>query len=296
MKTPITCILLCLLATKLAFAHQSHPAGDSQYQLTNITPSLSMLSKKGGNIIVSQGDDGLLIIDNGYADLASDLQTALQHIEQPTALKYIINTHWHFDHTGANELLGQSATIVAHDNVRKRLSTASEIPLFNYKGKAHPKHALPSLTYPQAMRIHFNNDELQLQHYANSHTDGDTVVFFKHANLIHMGDLMFYPNFPFVDIHNGGNAINYANNIKQINNSIDDQTVVIPGHGPITDKKGLSKFQHMLETTVEEVKAMKDKGLDLNAAQKQGLSKQWESWGKGFIDENNWISFIYQSL
>ena len=297
MKTISTLLFgVALAVSNTVLAHQTHPAKETQYQQTKITDSLSMLHKKGGNIIVSQGEDGVLIIDNGYADLADDLKTALENIDHHNGLKYVINTHWHFDHTGGNDVLGKISTIVAHDNVRKRLAADSAIPVFEYQGKAHPKHALPTLTYPQAMRIHFNNDELQLEHYANSHTDGDTVVFFKNANLVHMGDLMFYPNFPFVDIHNGGNVVNYANSIKHINERIDHNTIVIPGHGPITDKKGLSIFQNMLESTIAEVKVMKDKGLSLEAVQEKGLDKKWQDWGKGFIDEKSWISFIYQSL
>ena len=255
-----------------------------------------MLSKKGGNILLSQGDDGLLIIDNGYADLAGDLKAALGELGHDKTLKYIINTHWHFDHTGGNDTLGKNATIIAHDNVRKRLAQKSAIPLFNYQADAHPQHALPSLTYPQAMRVHFHNDELQLEHFANSHTDGDTVVFFSKANVVHMGDLMFYPNFPFVDIHNGGNAVNYAKNIGLIYERINDQTIVIPGHGPVTNRAGLAKFKAMLNSTIAEVKAMKANGMNLEAMQKQGLNKQWQDWGKGFINEATWISFIEASL
>jgi len=297
MKTLIALAFgLNLAITTISFAHQTHPVGEIQYLQIQITNSLSMLSSKGGNIIVSHGEDGLLIVDNGYADLAADLKTSLSNIDHDQTLKYIINTHWHFDHTGANDELGKTTTIVAHDNVRKHLASKSAIPLFDYKAEAHPKHALPTLTYPQAMRVHFNGEELQLEHFANSHTDGDTVVFFKNANLVHMGDLMFYPSFPFVDIHNGGNAINYANSIKRINERINEEAIVIPGHGSITDKQGLSKFQNMLESTIAEVKAMKEKGLNLTAAQEQGLDEKWQDWGKGFIDEKNWISFIYQSL
>jgi len=287
---------LSIIVSSTSLAHQTHQAGDTQYQQSKISDSLIMLSKKGGNIIVSHGEDGILIIDNGYADLASDLKTALSNIDHDSSLKYIINTHWHFDHTGANDELGKKTTIIAHDNVRKRLASDSAIPLFKYQAEAHPKHALPTLTYPKAMRVHFNNDELQLEHFANSHTDGDTVIFFKKANVVHMGDLMFNPSFPFIDIHNGGNAVNYAKSIKKVNARINDKTVVIPGHGPITDKQGLTNFEIMLESTIKEVRAMKDNGISLTSAQTQGLDKKWQDWGKGFINEKTWISFIYQSL
>ncbi|WP_339670897.1 MBL fold metallo-hydrolase [Dasania marina] len=289
-------LTMALSLSTASHGHQNHDNTNSQYQQQAITDNLTMLSKKGGNILLSQGQDGLLIIDNGYADLAADLQSALGELGHGQSLKYIINTHWHFDHTGGNDTLGKNTTIIAHDNVRKRLAQKSAIPLFNYQADAHPQHALPSLTYPQAMRVHFNGDELQLEHFANSHTDGDTVIFFKLANVVHMGDLMFYPSFPFIDIHNGGNAVNYAKNIEIIYQRIDDKTIVIPGHGTVTNKAGMAKFKTMLNSCIAEVKAMKAKDMNLADMQKQGLNKQWQDWGKGFIDEATWISFIFHSL
>jgi len=238
----------------------------------------------------------LLIIDNGYSDLADNLANTLERGSHGFKLKYIINTHWHFDHTGGNEKLGGDAIIIAHDAVRTRLANPAQIPFFKYKSGAHPEQALPTLTYPDAMRVHFNKDELVLEHFSNSHTDGDTVVFFIKANLVHMGDLMFYPHFPFIDIHNGGHALNLLKSIQAINARIDEDTVVIPGHGTITNKQGLNDFQVMLEKTILEVKIMKEKGMPLKDIQAIGLDKKWQAWGSGFISEASWIDFIFQDL
>ncbi len=289
-------LAVLLLVFNACWAHKNHMAQSPVYLKTQISESLSMLSSKGGNIIVSEGKDGLLIIDNGYSDLADNLASTLNQTSHKAQLKYIINTHWHFDHTGANEKLGKNATIIAHDTVRERLKNPAKIPFFKYESGAHPEHALPTLTYPDAMKVHFNNDELQLEHFPNSHTDGDTVIFFKKANLVHMGDLLFFPHFPFIDVHNGGNAISFLNSIKKINARINEKTVVIPGHGAITNKQGLSEFQTMLEQTILEVKTMKDKGLLLEKIQTIGLDKKWQAWGAGFINEASWISFIFQGL
>lgn len=275
-------LVLCLLAFNNSFAHKTHATKVLHYQQTQISNSLFLFSSKGGNIIVSEGKDGLLLIDNGYSDIANHLQTALGQLDAQSAVKYIINTHWHFDHTGGNRLLGDAATIIAHDTVRSRLASESEIPFFSYQSEGHPAHALPTLTYPDAMKVHFNGDELQLEHFPNSHTDGDTAIFFKKANLVHMGDLMFYPSFPFIDLHNGGHAINY---LKSINNRINNETIIIPGHGPMTNKKGLNEFQAMLEQTISEVRVLKNKGMNLRSVQRAGLHKKWQKWGTGFINE-----------
>jgi len=284
------------LVVNLCAADQEHTKDNTQYQKIKISNSLSMLSNKGGNVLISEGEDGILLIDNGYSELAEDLKIILAGYQSVKPLQYIINTHWHFDHTGGNETLGKGANIIAHDRVRQRLQAKRAIPLFNYEAKALPKYALPTLTYSQTMKVHFNEDELQLVHFANSHTDGDTVVFFKEANVVHMGDIMFNADFPFIDIHNGGNVFNYVKSVKRIYQRIDDETVVIPGHGAMTNKAGVQVFLTMLEATLMEVEIMKAKGMDLIEIKEQGLDKKWQAWGKGFIDEENWISFIYQGL
>ena len=268
----------------------------SNFSLSTVKDNILMLTNKGGNIAISKGVDGLLIIDNGYSDQSQELAATLQKVSGASELQYIINTHWHGDHSGSNELLGNIATIVAHDNVRKRLSAPQSIPLFGMESKPYAKQGLPSLTYPDSINIHFNNDKLTLKHYPNGHTDSDTVVFFEKANIVHMGDHLFYPMFPFIDVSNQGNAVNYAANVKAVLEQINDKTVVIPGHGPVTNKEGLNNFLAMLEGTTAEVKAMKSAGKTLEQAQQAGLSDRWKKWGDGFIKEPTWIEIIYTSL
>ncbi|ARN76264.1 MBL fold metallo-hydrolase [Oceanicoccus sagamiensis] len=258
--------------------------------------SITLLQGKGGNIAVSHGSDGLLIIDDDYADMSDSLKQQLAELGGGSELKYILNTHWHSDHTGSNDALGKGVAIVAHDNVRKRLSSPQEVPFFNMVTTAQAKHALPSLTYPDAMNIHFNDESIRLEHYPNGHTDGDSVVFFESSNVVHMGDHMFYPMFPFVDISSDGNVVNFANNVGKVLAKVNDATVVIPGHGPLTDKKGLTTYHQMLMQTIAEVKAMKAEGLSVKQAQARGLSPKWQEWNGGFIKQENYIAFIYQSL
>lgn len=284
----------CAISLSAAVSADNHEG--PEFKASSITPSLTLLQGKGGNIVLSKGSDGLLIIDDDYADMADKLKAQIEAHGGMSSLKYILNTHWHGDHSGGNAALGKGVDIVAHDNVRARLNSKQEIAFFKMVSDPQPKHALPNLTYPQSMTLHFNDDAITLTHYANGHTDGDSVVRFQKANVIHMGDHMFYPMFPFVDLGSGGNAVNYSKNVMAILETIDDQTVVTPGHGPLTDKKGLASFSAMLNGTIAEVKAMNDQGLSLEQAQAKGLSDQWDSWGGGFIKEPIWISFIYESL
>ncbi|MEE8059852.1 MAG: MBL fold metallo-hydrolase [Pseudomonadales bacterium] len=277
--------------TLLANSHQS-----PTFNVTEINPALMFLQGKGGNIALSTGEDGLLIIDDDYAEMSSALKREIEKFGGKSQLKFILNTHWHGDHTGSNASLGQGVSIVAHDNVRQRLNTRQEVPFFKMVSEPQPKHALPSLTYLQSMVIYFNNEKFTLQHYPSGHTDGDSVIFLEHANVVHMGDHMFNLMFPFIDIASGGNAVAFTENISSIINQINDTTVVIPGHGPLTDKQGLVAYQQMLEGTISEVKMMKDAGATLEQIQSKGLSQQWKIWNNGFIKEKVWVLFIYNSL
>jgi cyclase len=270
----------------------------SSFKVSNISKDLILLQGKGGNIALSRGRDGILIIDNDYAEMGDALLEQIEKIADGSLLKFILNTHWHGDHTGNNASLNmqENVNIVAHDNVRERLSTRQEMPAFNRVVEAHPKHALPTITFPDSMTLHFNDETLTIEHYASGHTDGDAVIFFEKNNTVHMGDHMFYPMFPFIDMNSGGNAISFTKNVGDILDKIDDKTTVIPGHGPLTDKEGLKNFHRMLVSTIAEVNAMKAAGLSLEDAQGKGLSQEWKKWNVGFIKEPVWISFIYKSL
>ncbi len=292
----ITALLLVLslsLASSTAFSDH-HKQTD--FKTKELLPGFTLLQGKGGNVLLNKGADGLLVIDDDYADMSDKLKKTIDQYGGLSDLKYVINTHWHGDHTGGNATLGKGAAIVAHDNVRERLGSKQEIPFFKMVSEPQPDVALPDITYPDTMNLYFNNDKVTLQHYAKGHTDGDTVVFFEKANLVHMGDHMFNPFFPFVDFGSGGNVISYRDNVGQVLEKIDDKTIVIPGHGPVTDKAGLTAFYQMLNGTISEVKAMKSERISLEQAKKRGLSKQWEVWNIGFVKEDKWIEFIYQSL
>ncbi len=287
--------VLALVLSTNSFAEKHH-SDSLSFKSTRVADNIWFLQGKGGNIAVMTGPQGLLMVDDDYKVMSDALKEEIKHFGGLDKLTYIINTHWHGDHTEGNLALGGYGHIVAHDNVRTRLLSAQEIKLFNMVSEPYPETALPDVTYSQSMKLHINGEEVRIVHYANGHTDGDSIVFFSKANVVHMGDHHFSGFFPFVDLEHGGNVLQMAANVKQVLGIINDDTKVLPGHGPLSDKSDLQDFYDMLIGTSAEVKAMMDKGLSLEQIQKKGLSKRWDDWTDGFLSTEVWLSIVYNSL
>ena len=275
---------------------EKHHADTLTFKSIKVSENIWMLQGKGGNIALMTGQQGLLMVDDDYKVMSNALIEEVKKFGGLAKLTYIINTHWHGDHTQGNLALGSHAHIVAHDNVRARLLTSQEIKLFKMVSEPYPEVALPDVTYTRSMKLYINNEEVNIVHYATGHTDGDSIVFFKKANVVHMGDHHFSGFFPFVDLDHGGNVLHMAENVKAVLAIINDKTKVIPGHGPLSSKSDLQDFYEMLIGTSAEVKNMKDQGLDLDQIKSKGLSKRWESWTDGFISTEVWIDTLYNSL
>ena len=295
MKKILLPLLLSIIGTVSAgFVYAQ--AEQTTFVVTPVKNQLHLLQGKGGNILASLGNDGLLIIDDDFTENGKALEDALQVLAGDIP-RFIVNTHWHFDHAGSNAYFGERrSVIVAQKNVRKRMSAPHKSAFLKRVSPASPAAALPLVTYDSAMTLHLNGSTIELVHYPQGHTDGDTVVYFSEDNVVHMGDLFFNPYFPFVDISSGGNVLSYRQNVADVLAQIDNDTVVVPGHGPVTDKQGLQVFYDMLLATTEDVKSKLDKGWSLEKIQGKGLGKQWQSWGKGFISEEAWIAFIVESI
>jgi len=287
-------LIVSLMCSSLAYGHGEVANSGQVFKEVEVTQNISMLQGKGGNIALVKGEQGLLLIDDDYKVNVGALEQFLQKKDaQP---RFIINTHWHGDHTGGNAHLGEYVTIVAHDNVRKRLSMAQEIKLFGMKVEPSPASALPVVTFAESLSLHFNGQSLNVVHYPNGHTDGDSVVFFQPANVVHMGDHYFSGIFPFVDVENGGDVLGMAQNVAAIIKRLNPETKVIPGHGPLSSLDDLEAYHEMLVTTVAVVKKAIDKGLSLAEIVQQGLPEKWQAWGRGFINQDTWIKIIYSSL
>jgi len=249
----------------------------------------------GGNVIVSNGDDGMLIIDDKLPTMTDKLIAALDELGGAESLRFVLNTHWHFDHTGGNATLGEQAVIIAHTNVRKRLSTDQHINALNMDLPASPPSAWPVITYDDSVSVHFNGEELKLVHMPASHTDTDTVIYFTKSNVLHTGDLFFNGLFPFVDVDNGGNVLTLTKSIAKLMEEYPADVTIVPGHGPLAKMADLKTFHTMLTETTANVKAMKAAGKSLEQIKAAGVPDKWAGWTWG-IDAQTWNAIIYSSL
>ena len=258
---------------------------DVEVKATAIKGSVHMLTGAGGNIGVSAGEDGVLIIDDQFAPLAEKIAAQLGQLGSDKP-KYVINTHYHGDHTGSNAFFHshKGATILAHENVRVRLADDEKVK----------PEALPTITYEDGIKIYFNGETLHVMHLAVGHTDGDSVVWFEQPNVMHTGDLFFNGRFPYIDQGAGGNVEGYMDSVKQLLAKIDDETVIIPGHGDISNKQEYSAFLAMISETFNYVKALKQDGKTLDEVKAMGLDEKWADWGWNFISEEKWITTLYK--
>lgn len=266
-----------------------------EIKASEVVPGLYMLEGAGGNIGVSTGADGAFVIDDQFAPLAPKILAAIEAIDaKPVA--FVVNTHWHGDHTGGNEAFGQAgARIVAHDNVRKRLKEGlkretSETP-------PAPAGALPVITFSDAVTFHWNGREIRVSHLDGAHTDGDAIIHFPDANVIHTGDIYFNGSYPFVDLQSGGSFDGVIAAQEKILSLSDDATKIIPGHGALASKATLSANIAMLKDVRARIAALIARGLSEDETVKADPLKDLnETWGKGFINGESLTRTVYKSL
>jgi len=282
-KLATTCLLLSGISAAATVLAQDDRFANVTIETVPVTGNISMLIGSGGNIGVSTGEDGLLIIDDQYAPLAAKIRAALSQLN-PDAPKFLLNTHFHGDHTGGNADFGVASIIIAHENVRGRLVAEDS-----------PSPALPVITFDDDVTVHFNGENITLIHMPRGHTDTDSVVMFEDSNVVHMGDHFFNGGFPFVDLANGGTVQGYLSNLEKALSWIDDDTSVIPGHGPLGSKADLLAFYNVVKDTSTTIRVMKSQGVSAEEAVTEGLSDEYESWGQGFINEQRWIETVFAS-
>jgi len=230
-----------------------------------VADGLYVLFGLGGNIAVSVGADGVLIVDDQLPELADRIKAAIKGVGGGD-IDYIVNTHWHFDHADGNLALGpEGATIVAHSNARSDMAEGGMIDMViaRYQQPPYPADALPELTFKHDMALHFNGGEIELMHFSPAHTNGDVAVFFRQQNAVHMGDVFNNSGYPFVDIGSGGDVDGMIRFCEQTLEAIDEDTIVIPGHGPVTNYETLASYVSMVRTVRDRVQTMIDAGMSL---------------------------------
>ena len=255
-----------------------------------------MLTGNGGNIGVGVGDEAVFIIDDQYAPLTPKILAAIGKLSDKP-VKFVLNSHWHGDHTGGNENMGKAgAVIIAQDNVRTRMSKAQFIEAFNMKSDASPPVALPVVTFAETLTLHLNGEDIYAVHVPNAHTDGDTIFRFQKSNVIHMGDTFFNGFYPFIDVDTGGSVEGMIAAANRGLAMIDDNTKVIPGHGPIGDKASLKAYRDMLVTVGGRVKAGVKAGKTIEQVMKDNPGKGYDdTWGKGFLKPEKFFQIAYLS-
>ena len=282
--------IVTLAAAPLSFAQQDF--SKVEIKATQVSGNVYMLQGAGGNIGVSVGADGILIVDDEFAPLADKIKAALKSLGDGK-LRFILNTHWHSDHTDGNKVFGPEAPIIAQTNVRKRLQEGSTAP---FKQDPAPKEALPVITFDQSVSIHFNGEEIRVIHFPRGHTDGDAVIFFTAANVVHMGDDFFNGMFPFIDLDSGGDVDGYVKNVGEVLAKLPPGAKIIPGHGALATADDLKAYQRMLLETTGIVKRKIAAKKSLAQIKKEGLPEEWKSWGTGFIKTEAWIETLYRSF
>jgi glyoxylase-like metal-dependent hydrolase (beta-lactamase superfamily II) len=277
-------VFTTLVVAGPAFASEADRFAAVEVTAQHVRGSVHMLTGAGGNIGLSVGKDGTLLIDDQYGPLAERIQNAVNESGGATP-KLVLNTHYHGDHTGSNAHFGAAGTIIAHENVRIRLVNADSVDPI----------ALPVVTYQDRIRVFFNGDTIDVIHMPTGHTDGDSVIWFKNANVIHMGDQLFNGSFPYVDIPGGGSVAGYAANLAKILQMVPADIIVIPGHGAITDVAGISESLEMITATNEIVMQASAAGSSPDEIVAAGLAARWERFGQGFINEERWIRILLAS-
>jgi cyclase len=296
-------LIAFLMLPGLAQAQQPQDFSKVEIKVTKVSGTLYMLQGAGGNIAASLGDDGILIVDTEYAPLADKIQAALKNIgitDKP--VRFVINTHYHSDHTNGNPAFAAAgATIIANENLRKRLENGSGIGngtggAINVQQPAQPKAALPLITYDDHIWLHLNGEEIHVLHFPAAHTDGDSVVFFGTSKVLHMGDEFVRYGFPFIDVNGGGSVQGMIAASQKALAEFPPDTKVIPGHGDLATMDDLCAYLQMLKDTTAAVQKALDAHQTLAQMKEEKILAPWQKYSGTFVNSDAFIETIYNSL
>lgn len=300
-RTAAAAVLAALAAVAaLALAHSGpQERQGATVASQRVAGNVWVLTGRGGNIGLSVGPDGVLMVDDQFRDLAPEIRAEIDRLHAQVtqrdsgggeALKWVLNTHHHGDHTGGNPVFGELAPILAHENVRRRLLAPG-------RGEPMAEAGLPVLTYAEGVSLHFNGEELRVEHVPGGHTDGDSVIWFTGSNAVHLGDQFFMDRFPFVDLDSGGSVSQLAKNVEGFLQRMDDATRIIPGHGgPIAGRADLARYHDMLVDVLARVEEALAAGKTLEELQRDDLLADYSSWSWPFIPADRFLETIVREL
>ena len=293
-------LLLGIAVALLAVPALAQDFSAARIETQRLTPNLYMLMLVGagaGNIALSTGADGSVLVDTQFAPLNEKILAAVR-AAGGSDVKYVINTHWHGDHSGGNEPLGRAgALIIAHDNVLVRMSTEQFMAAFNQRVPPSPAAARPVVTFPTRTTFRLNGDVVQIVHVENAHTDGDSIVHFTNANVIHTGDTYMKDIYPFIDVGSGGTIDGFIAAADAVLSRSDASTRIIPGHGALANKADMQRFHDMLVTVRGRIQALIDQGMSEDEVVAAAPTAEFDAaWGQGLMNGESLTRFSYQSL
>ena len=287
---------LYALAPGAVHAQAPSQAADAKapIKVQQVRPGLHVLSGQGGNVAAWTGPDGIVLVDDSVSQAAPQLVEAVEKIA-PGSIRFVVITHWHPDHTGGNEAMGKAgAVLIAQDSARSRMSEAQFVEAYDLKVPPAPKAALPIVTFADSLSLHLNGDDLEAIHVGNAHTDGDTIVWWDKANAVHLGDLFYAGGYPFIDLGSGGSLAGVVAAIEQVLARADAKTVVIPGHGPVSNRAELAAYRDMLVAVGRRVRQLVEDGTSEEQILASHPTAEFdERYGKGAVDPDRFVRILY---
>jgi len=302
-KTFVVLALLfaALICSSAARAQQQQDFSKVQIKVTKVSGNIYMLEGAGGNIAASIGEDGIVIVDDQFAPLAEKIQAALKDLKiTDKPVRFVINTHYHGDHSGGNELFSNAgSTVIAQDNVRKRLEsggTAGNGGSIKMETKPAPKAALPIITFEHDVTVHLNGEDIRALHFPSGHTDGDSIIFFPKNNVVHMGDDFVRYGFPFIDVASGSSVQGMIDAMEKATAQLPADVKVIPGHGALSNLDDVRAFTKMLRETSAVVQKAINDHKTLEQMRQQKILEPWAKWKGDFVNDDAFIETLYNSL
>jgi glyoxylase-like metal-dependent hydrolase (beta-lactamase superfamily II) len=293
-RLPPLTVAALLSAGSVAFAQRDF--SKVEIEIERVADGVHVLQGAGGNIGVCSGADGIFLVDDQYAPLTEKIRAAVAEIsERP--IRFVLNTHWHGDHTGGNEnLAGAGVLVVAHDNVRRRMG-AEQLTALGQKVPPSPAAALPVVTFSDTVTFHLNGDEIVALHAEHAHTDGDALVFWRRANVVHMGDCFWNGFYPYIDVASGGSIDGLIAAADVVLGRVDAATRIVPGHGPVGDRAALQTYRDMLVRVRDRVRALAGEGKTLSEIQAAKPTSPWDAtWGTGFIKPDKFVDLVHAGV